>query len=101
MSFNKKKLVTIICEAQLENDLLKDFVKLEVPGHSICEAKGEGSRGTRAGDWEQSRNIRIEIVCSDQEAHKVMEHLRKEYYDDYAMISYMTEVEVMRDKKFN
>ena len=100
MSFVGKKLVTVVCEAQLETDLVEDFKKLKIRGYTICEAKGKGDRGLRAGDWEQNRNIRIEIVCGQREAEKIMNHLRKEYYENYAIISYMLDVKVMRGDKF-
>lgn len=100
MELVKKQLVTIICEAQIENNLVEDFDKLEVGGYTICEATGDGSRGVRAGNWEQDRNIRIEIVCSTEEADKIMKHLYAEYYENYAIISYQTDVRVIRDDKF-
>lgn len=100
MALIKKKLITIICEAQLENNLIADFSNLNIRGYTICEARGKGSRGLRAGDWEQNRNIRIEIVCDQRESESIMLHLRKEYYENYAMISYMSDVEVMRGDKF-
>lgn len=100
MSLVQTKLVTIICEAQLEHDLLQDFDNMAVKGYTISEARGKGHRGLRAADWEQNRNIRIDIVCSAQDGEKIMLHLRDNYYEDFAMISYMTEVDVMRDNKF-
>ena len=100
MAFVKKKLVTIICEAQLENSLVEDLARIGIGGHTICEAKGQGSHGLRAADWEQNRNIRIEVVCGPHDAENLMLHLRTEYYNDYAMISYMADVDVMRDEKF-
>lgn len=100
MAFMQKKLITIICEAQLENNLIEDFLKLGIKGYTLCEAKGEGHRGSRAGDWEQNRNIRVEIVCGSDEAEKVMLHIREQYYENYAMISFVSDVEVMRGDKF-
>ncbi len=98
--FAKKKLVVVICEGQLENTLIDDLHEMKVYGYTICEAKGEGSRGVRAGDWEQNRNIRLEIVCSEKEAERVFTHIKNEYFENYAMITYMSEVEVIRGDKF-
>lgn len=100
MAFAKKKLITIICEAQLEKNLIEDLEGFKIGGYTICEAKGYGSKGLRAADWEQNRNIRVEIVCGPQDGENIMLHLKKEYYEDYAMISYMSDVDVIRAEKF-
>ena len=101
MAFTKRKLLTIICEAQLEASLVDDIHAMKIRGYTIYEARGEGSRGLRAADWEANRNIRIEIVCSESDAVKLMEHLKAEYYENYAMISYIADVEVLRGDKFS
>ena len=100
MAAEMRKLLTIVTEASLERNLLKDFAAWGVVGYTITEARGKGSRGVRDAGWDVSANIRIEIVCSDSLAHQVVEALRTKYYDSYAMISFIAEVEVMRSGKF-
>lgn len=100
MSLSKKKLITIICESALESFLIEDIKELGAKGYTIVDAKGEGHRGMRQGDWEQNRNIRLEVVCGEDRAYKIVEHLRANYYENYAMIVYLTDVEVLRTEKF-
>lgn len=100
MAAEMRKLLTIITEASLERNLIKDFGAWGVTGYTIVDARGKGSRGMRDAGWDVSANIQIEIVCNDALAHSVMEQIRKKYYDNYAMISYIADVEVMRSEKF-
>jgi nitrogen regulatory protein P-II 2 len=100
MKLTKKKMVTIVAEAALEAAILADIKRLGVHGYTLLEAQGAGARGVRKGDWDQNRNIQIQAICSDDVAHAVMDHLFEQYYEDYAIIAYATEVEVHREHKF-
>ncbi len=95
-----KKLVTIVSESALEEILAEDFKKLGAHGYTVTEARGEGSRGKRAADWDQNRNIRIEVVCDDAVKKAIVQHLVDYYYENYAMVVYVSDVEVIRPEKF-
>lgn len=71
-----------------------------VHGYTVSDARGRGSRGVRDAQWDEAANIRIEVVCARPLAQELLTHLRKSYYDDYAMIAFMHEVEVLRPEKF-
>ncbi len=100
MIFKKRKLLTIVTEAFLEERIAADARRLGARGYTACEARGEGHRGARSGDWEASRNVRMEIVCGEEVAQALVEHLFRHYYADYGMIVYLSEVEVIRPDKF-
>lgn len=100
MALTPRKLVTIVTEASLEKVLVKDFKALGVKGYTLLECEGEGERGVRGGDWDQNKNIMFKIVCSESVAQNVMSFLHDKYYEDYAMISYASDVQVYRDTKF-
>lgn len=95
-----RKLLTVICEAALENVLIQDIERLGAHGYTITDARGKGARGARSASWEPSSNIRIEIVCDEPTANTIAAHLRERYYDNYAMILIMADVEVLRPEKF-
>ena len=100
MSYPTRKLLTIITEAALESLLIEDFETLGAHGYTITDARGKGSRGVRSASWGQSANIRIEIICEVKTAEQIASHLREQYYDNYAMILMMGDVEVLRPQKF-
>lgn len=93
------KLVTIVAEAVLEERLLDDLRRLGAKGYTVTPAQGEGTRGIRASDWE-ARNIRIDSVVSPEVADAVLEHLAGEYFPRWAVIGYVTDVDVVRGDKY-
>ena len=100
MHQHQRRLLTIVTESAIESHLLRDIQRWGAHGYTITEARGKGARGVREGNWEANRNIRIEVVCDDSTAERIAAGLREQYYDNYAMILYLSEVEVLRPEKF-
>ncbi len=100
MELVKRTLLTIISEAAIERLLVKDLQKLGAHGYTIMEARGGGAHGERMADEEHNRNIQVEVICERAVAEKIIEHLTQTYYRDFAMVSYFSEVEVVRPHKF-
>lgn len=96
----KLVLLTIVTESVIENALLADLDRLGVKGYTVTDARGRGSRGVRDANWDESANIRVEVVCRRERAVGLMEHLRERYYVNYAMVAWLHDVEVMRLEKF-
>lgn len=95
-----KELITIITEAVLESGLSKVLEDLGAKGYTIFDVRGKGHQGSRAGDWKESANIQIEVVCNTELADDITETLAEQYFDDYAMIVYRSPVSVIRSEKF-
>ena len=100
MTLEQRKLLTIVTEAALEHELIGEIERLGAHGHTITDARGKGGRGIRNAGWNLSANIRIEVVCTAQTAHAIAAALRERYYDNYAMILFIGDVEVLRPEKF-
>ncbi|MBS3944987.1 MAG: hypothetical protein KGZ42_05775 [Melioribacter sp.] len=96
----QKKLVTIITESILEQMIVKDLKNLGAKGYTIIEARGSGAHGTRSADWGQNQNIQIEVICNDLTAQQIIEHCQKNYYSNYAMVIFTTDIQVLRSDKF-
>lgn len=94
------KLITIITESVLEHSLIECLEHLGARGHTITNARGKGHRGVRDAAWSADSNIRIEVLCESKVADAIAEHVTKTYYKDYAMVIYLSDVEVFRPKKF-
>ena len=95
-----RKLITVITEAALEATLTRDLDRLNAHGYTICDARGKGSHGLRNAGWEANSNIRVEVVCDEATAESIAEHLEGQYYRDYAMVLFMTDIAVIRPEKF-
>lgn len=96
----KLKLLTIITESALEHDLIKDVELYGAHGYTITEARGKGNQGLRDGSWENNTNIRVEVLCDSEVCRKISQHILEKYYNNFAMISYSHEIDVLRENKF-
>ncbi len=100
METETRRLLTIVTEAALEHDLTEAIDKLGATGYTITNARGRGSRGVRDAGWGASSNIRIEVICEAETADAIAEYLRDNYYRDFAMVLYLSDVSVLRPEKF-
>ena len=94
------KLLTIFTETAIESLLINDLEEHGAQGYTITNARGKGSKGVRAASWEANSNIRIEIICTEKVAEKLIQHLQEKYYDNYAMVAFTCDVSVLRPEKF-
>lgn len=100
MKGHTRKLLTIVTEAALESTLIRDIERLDAHGYTITDAWGKGGRGLRHAGGGASGNIRIEVVCDAETAGAIAGYLQEHYYNDYAMILFVTDIEVLRPEKF-
>lgn len=100
MNSSTRKLLTIITESALERILVEEIERLGANGFTITDARGKGRRGPRNAAWDESSNIRIEVVCDDTIAKAIADHLQAHYYRNYGMILFMSDVAVLRPEKF-
>ncbi len=100
MDFFKESLLTIITESDIEEHLLKDVDELGAKGYTITSVTGKGEKGIRNAIWSANSNIKVEIICDNKICEKIVEFLKKNYLENYAMILFISEVDVLRPKKF-
>jgi nitrogen regulatory protein P-II 2 len=95
-----RQLVVIIAEEAIEGLLTTDVMRLGAHGYSVCEVRGQGSRGSRSGEWEAAKTVRIEVLCSPDVADAILDHVLTHYFRHYAVVAYTFEVGVLRPEKF-
>ncbi len=100
MPLHARRLVTIVTEAVIERELTQALEGLGVSGYTVTDARGKGHRGTRDAVWEHGASIRVEIVCDERVATAIVDHLAERYYENYAMILFVSDVAVLRPEKF-
>ena len=91
--------VTIVAEAFLEERILREIKECGARGFTLTEARGEGSRGVRASEWE-GKNVRIETLVSPDVAHRILSHVADAYFPHFAVVAWVGEVEVVRGDKY-
>jgi len=100
MNLHTMKLVTIICEALLEERVVEILRQCGTHGHTAYSVRGSGSQGDRTADIVETGNVKLEVIVKPAVAEAVLERLHREFFKDYAMVAYETEVHVMRPEKF-
>lgn len=95
MDTSLTKLLTIYTEAALESTLIREIDKHGASGYTITNARGKGSSGARTASWEANSNIRVEILCTPELATKLAKALHQKYADNYAMLTYVTNAEIV------
>ena len=100
MSPHLKKLLVIITEASIEQQLATDIKSLGAHGYTVFEVRGSGSRGERNAEWDADRSIQFEVICDQATAAALAAHIQKTYFSNYAITLFTTTVEVLRSEKF-
>ena len=100
MQLTARKLLTVVTEAALEDTLVRDIEALGARGYTITDARGKGGHGERDAAWAPHANIRLEVLCDADTALAICAALRERYYDNYSMVMYVGDVDVLRPEKF-
>jgi hypothetical protein len=98
--YTRRTLLTVVCEASIEERVVADAQRLGAHGYTASDARGAGDHGRRDGGWPMSGNVRIEILCEAGVADAIAAHLQAKYFADYAMVCYLSDVSVLRSGKF-
>ncbi len=99
MAPKRLRLVTIVAETILEERITRELVELGATGFTVTESHGRGSRGMRTGDI-PGDSVRIEVVVATSVADAIVERLRDAYFPHYAVIAWLTDVDVVRGEKY-
>ena len=100
MNLHPMKLVIIICEAVLEERIVEVLHECGAHGHTAFDVRGSGRQGTRSADLVESGNVQIEVIAKPSVAETMLARLHAEFFQDYAMVAYESDVRVMRPEKF-
>lgn len=101
MELTARKLLTVVTEAALEDTLVREIEALGAHGYTITDARGKGGGGMkRDATWAPHANIRLEVLCGEDTARTICAALRERYSDNYSMVMYVSDVEVLRPEKF-
>lgn len=96
-SVNQGILITIICEAVLQDRLVRLLKTLGASGYTIIQAQGAGSHGKRMGDIAgYNTNIEVKTIVAPEESDKLLEELRQ-FQSNHALIAFRQKVEGLFD----
>lgn len=93
------KRVTIIGDDCVKYRILQEIRALGATGYTDWVVHGKGARGVRPRHAEPP-NSKIEVIATPEVAQRILEHIAQHYFDNYAMIAFLDDVEVLRGEKF-
>jgi nitrogen regulatory protein P-II 2 len=100
MNQHPMKLVTIICESVLEEQIVELLAACGAHGHTAFTVRGCGSQGTRSADITETGNVQIEVIMKPAAADTLLARLHAELFKDFAMVAYTNDIAVLRPDKF-
>lgn len=93
-------LLTIVAEAILKDRLIHEIRQAGANGFTLTEVSGEGSRQRRVSEL-LGDNIKIEIIAKRETADAILAVLQRDFFPRYAVIGYLSEVQVVREQKYS
>ncbi len=94
------RLVTIIAQDSLIDRLPNEIKQLGAKGYTITrEILGSGAHGERVSEWE-GENFKLEAIVDEITADRIVTYMAEDYFPDYAVVVYVTPVQVVRGEKF-
>lgn len=94
------KLVTIVCEAILEERVVEILRESGAHGHTAFPVRGSGNQGDRNADMAETSNVQIQIIVKTSVSEILITRLQSELFKAYAMVAYESDVRVLRPEKF-
>jgi len=92
-------LLTIVAEALLKDRLINEVRQAGAKGFTVTEVSGEGSRQRRVSEL-LGDNIKIEVIAKRETADKILTILQKDFFPRFAVVAFMSDVQVVREEKY-
>ena len=100
MELSTVKLVTIIADVDLKEELVGLIKKEGVSGYTVFTARGQGEKEIQEGLSEEPANISIEVLTEEVVASALMQKLAERFFPHEWMVIYEQDVKVLRPQKF-
>lgn len=95
------KLVTIVGEAVIMEDIAELGLELGATGYTMSEVAGHGSRSARnVGTPSGVKTLKVEFVVPTEVATTILQQVSAEYFEHYAIIAWLSDVSVMRGEQY-
>jgi nitrogen regulatory protein PII len=100
MSAHELKLVTIIGEALAREPITRLLREVGAHGYTLSQVEGAGARGERTAEITELANVKFEVIVPPAVCRLLLERLQNQFFPNFGMIAYETDVRVIRSEKF-
>ncbi len=102
---HKATMISIVTEKIIQDQITKLVEEAGATGYTVLAGGGKGSHGVRSSDGASVvsafSNVKIEVLTSDRAmAEAIADDIAAKFFDNFAGIIYLHEVEVLRPHKF-
>ena len=96
------KLVSVVGETVIMEDIAEKAMELGATGYTMSEVSGRGSRSARnvAVMTGGSKTTKAEFVVPMTVAEKILSHVSHNYFEHYACIAWLSDVQVVRGQEY-
>ena len=95
------KLVTVVGETVIMEDIAEKGIELGATGYTITEVNGHGSRSARnVAATTGARTMKVEFVVPETVATAILTQVSHEYFEHYAVIAWLADVAVVRGELY-
>lgn len=95
------KLLTITCEILAQKNVIDILHRHHISGYTFYEVGGSGAKGIRGQGFQSEKNIKIEVILQEEKLSDILEEIARTLFSDYAIITYVNDVGVIRMEKFS
>jgi nitrogen regulatory protein P-II 2 len=96
------KLVTVVGESVIMEDIAELGLELGATGYTMSEVAGHGSRSARNVSMASgAKTLKVEFVVPTEVATTILQQVSAEYFEHYAIIAWLSDVSVMRGEQYN
>jgi nitrogen regulatory protein P-II 2 len=95
------RLVTVVGESVIMEDIAEAGLKLGATGYTLSEVVGEGARSARnVAVTAGAKTMKLEFVVPSEVAVAILTHVSHEYFEHYAVIAWLSDVHVVRGQQY-
>jgi nitrogen regulatory protein P-II 2 len=95
------KLVTVVGESVVMEDIAERGLKLGATGYTLSEVIGQGARSARnvivTGE---AKTMKLEFIVPMDVAEKILTHVSHDYFEHYACIAWLSDVQGVRGEQY-
>jgi nitrogen regulatory protein P-II 2 len=99
MQLHPMKMITVVGEEVLRDPIVRKILELGATGCSYHSTQGRGTTAARHNDV-FSANFQLKAVCPPAVAEAILTFLAEQYFQRYAVVAWLSDVEVVRPEHF-
>lgn len=97
---SQMRRITITCSDSLEQQLVERLADCGALGYTSIPCRGAGQTGLQAKGTPNEQQVRMEIIAPKDVSKKILDMLRHDYVDQFAMTTCVEDVDVIRASDF-